>query len=94
MADKMVHVFISGDVQGVGYRTWALNVADELGLDGWIRNISDGTVEAVFSGDEDAVDEMLDQCKSGPDSCQVDHVEIEDAEDDYIEEGFYTRASA
>jgi len=61
-----IRVIISGRVQGVGYRAWTAATARGLNLHGWVRNLSDGTVEAVFSGDDEAVDKMLDACKKGP----------------------------
>ena len=63
---KSVHVVISGRVQGVWYRAWTEGEAAGRGLNGWVRNRSDGTVEAVFSGTETEVAAMLDACKTGP----------------------------
>ena len=67
-----MRVRIEGRVQGVGYRYWTERVAGELGLTGWVRNRRDGTVEAVFSGAADDVAEMLERCRDGPPSAQVD----------------------
>lgn len=61
-----VRVVISGRVQGVGYRAWTVSTARRLGLSGWVRNRADGTVEAVFSGDEPAIQLMIDSCREGP----------------------------
>jgi acylphosphatase len=61
-----LHVIISGRVQGVGYRAWTASNARKLGLDGWVRNRRDGTVEAVFSGENAAVQSMLAACREGP----------------------------
>jgi acylphosphatase len=55
---RAVHVRISGRVQGVGYRDWTERKATALGLSGWVRNRSDGDVEAVFGGPTEAVDEV------------------------------------
>ena len=63
---RAVHVLISGFVQGVGYRAWAERRATALGLSGWVRNRSNGDVEAVFSGPAEAVDAMLAACRQGP----------------------------
>lgn len=78
MADRTVHVRITGRVQGVGYRAWTEDAAAELGLRGWVRNRRDGSVEAIFSGGAAAVDEMLARCKSGPRSSRVDGVAVSD----------------
>ena len=73
---KRIHVFISGRVQGVFFRTTAKELADELGVTGWIRNLSDGRVEAVVEGEEDKLKEMIDFFKKGPPLARVDKVEI------------------
>jgi len=62
-------------VQGVGYRVFVEMNADELGLEGWVRNRRDGSVEAVFQGDDDLVAEMLRRCAEGPRAALVDRVE-------------------
>lgn len=95
MARRTVHLIISGDVQGVGYRAWAVNLADEMGVDGWIRNLAeDGTVEAMFSGEEELVDSILEECRCGPSAANVEDVIIEEIDDEEVEEGFYSRATA
>ena len=66
-----VHVVISGRVQGVFFRASAGEKADELGLTGWVRNKPSGDVEAVFEGEEGAVDEMLAWCHRGPPHAKV-----------------------
>jgi acylphosphatase len=71
---KVLHAQITGRVQGVGYRAWAASAAERLGLAGWVRNRRDGTVEAVFKGQEDAVVRMLDECWRGPRGAKVDNV--------------------
>ena len=62
---KTVEVRIYGRVQGVWYRAWTKQSAEELGLAGYVRNRRDGTVEALFSGPEDAVDEMPAKHRGG-----------------------------
>jgi len=71
---KILHAAITGRVQGVGYRAWTLRRAQELGLQGWVRNRRDGSVEAVFKGDEDKVVQMLGDCWRGPRSAVVSEV--------------------
>jgi acylphosphatase len=73
---------ITGRVQGVGYRAWALQRASQLGLRGWVRNRSDGSVEALVIGEDDAVARMIEACREGPFGARVSDVAISDAEDD------------
>ena len=61
MAQKRVHVFYSGHVQGVGFRYTARDIAESLGLKGWVKNLADGKVEIVAEGDEKDLKEFLDQ---------------------------------
>ncbi len=69
-----VHVFISGRVQGVGYRLNTERQARHLGVKGWVQNLMDGRVEAVFEGTESQVAAMLAWCRQGPLSAQVKEV--------------------
>lgn len=69
-----IHVFISGKVQMVGYRMWTVTQAEKLGLKGWVKNLNDGRVEAVFSGEEKAVNNMIKLCHSGPRLAEVTEV--------------------
>lgn len=84
---KAVRARIRGRVQGVGYRYWTADQATALGLDGWVRNRADGSVEAVFAGAAEAVDEMLARCRSGPPLARVSAVETA-PEDGPVEPGF------
>ena len=68
---KAVHVFISGRVQGVGFRQFVHAEALARGLVGWARNLSDGRVEAVFAGEDAAVDDIVETCRRGPPGAQV-----------------------
>ncbi len=82
---KQAHVFISGSVQGVGYRQFVKQNARKLGLTGWVRNSEDGGVEAVLQGEEDMITVMIEQCKKGPFMAEVEHCgyEWEDIEETY-----------
>ena len=71
-----VHVVIAGRVQGVGYRAWVERQASMRGLDGWVRNRSDGTVEATFRGSAAAVEAMLAACRDGPRAALVSDVAV------------------
>jgi acylphosphatase len=75
---RTVTVRIEGRVQGVYYRAWTYDTAASLGLDGWVKNASDGSVEAVFSGPPAAVEEMVRRCKDGPRDAKVTAVTILD----------------
>jgi acylphosphatase len=92
-ATRTVHVHIEGRVQGVSFRYWTERVATKLGLDGWVRNRRDGSVEAVFSGAADAVAEMLQRCHDGPPAARVDHLNVVD-EDDPPPAGFEVKPTA
>jgi len=66
-----LRVIIEGRVQGVWFRGWTIEQARSRGLDGWVRNRSDGSVEALFSGPPDAVTVMVQACRRGPPSAHV-----------------------
>jgi len=70
------HVFISGRVQGVFFRAWTEDEAIKRDLTGWVRNLADGRVEAVFEGDKDKVEEMVKLCWKGPPGARVTNVEV------------------
>lgn len=73
-AQKTVLVLISGKVQGVHYRAWTREQALKLGLNGWVRNLKNGQVEALFSGSALSVDQMIGICFDGPAAARVDNV--------------------
>jgi|SRR5580698_707349 acylphosphatase len=77
MSGAIVRVTIRGRVQGVGYRYWLEQQA--RGLEGWVRNRRDGSVEALFAGPADAVSAMIASCRRGPGSARVDAVDEEPA---------------
>ncbi|MBL4615306.1 MAG: acylphosphatase [Magnetovibrio sp.] len=85
-----IHVIISGQVQGVWYRAWTQQTATGLGLSGWVKNRSDGAVEAVFSGPKNVVSKMLAACRQGPPAARVDGME-EIITDTPAEPGFHKR---
>lgn len=70
---------IHGRVQGVFYRAWAVKMARELGLAGWVRNRRDGTVEALVQGDEAAVMRFVDRAWDGPPAAKVERVDVGEA---------------
>lgn len=90
---KRVRAVIDGKVQGVWFRGWTVDQAQMRGLDGWVRNRRDGTVEAVFAGDDAMVDDMIEACWDGPGAADVRNVETETM-DEPVSPGFYQAPSA
>ena len=78
------HVIIRGRVQGIGYRAWTEVTALERGVEGWVRNRRDGSVEALFSGLDDEVAAMIAECRRGPPGARVDAIDQRDATPDEI----------
>jgi acylphosphatase len=74
---KRIHALISGVVQGVFFRANTVEVALDLGLKGWVRNLSDGRVEVVAEGDEVALKDFLDWLHKGPPGARVENVKYE-----------------
>ena len=72
-------VVIYGQVQGVGFRVFVEDAAERLGLEGWVRNRGDGTVEALFAGSEQAITEALDACWEGPPHGHVIALDVKEA---------------
>ncbi len=73
---KRAHLTISGKVQGVFFRDFTQKSARDLELEGWVRNASDGTVEAVLQGSEDSVKSMISRLKQGPSSADVKDIQV------------------
>jgi acylphosphatase len=78
------HVIIRGRVQGVGYRAWTEVMALERGLEGWVRNRRDSSVEAVFGGEEHEVATMIADCRRGPRGAWVETIDQREATPDEI----------
>jgi acylphosphatase len=76
MDETRAHVFVSGMVQGVFFRQGTKQQAQKLGVTGWVRNLEDGRVEAIFEGEKNAVNNLVRYCHHGPSSARVDKVEI------------------
>ncbi|TCK03395.1 acylphosphatase [Phorcysia thermohydrogeniphila] len=74
---KGLHAFVSGRVQGVGYRAFTRNKAKLLGLKGFVRNLPDGRVEVYAEGEEGALEELLNYLRKGPILARVDSIEYE-----------------
>jgi acylphosphatase len=71
-------IVVYGQVQGVFFRDSVRRLAQQRGVSGWVANRPDGTVEAVFEGDPDAVERLLDFCRAGPRGARVDSVDVTD----------------
>jgi len=71
------HVYISGWVQGVFFRWNTKELANKLGLNGWVRNLADGRVEAVFEGDKIGVEQIIQWCRTGPPGASVSKIEVD-----------------
>ena len=70
------HVIVTGKVQGVFYRAETASKAKQLGVTGWVRNLPDGRVEAIFEGEETNVQKIIDFCRHGPTNAYVVHVDV------------------
>jgi acylphosphatase len=90
MASVRRRVVVRGEVQGVFFRDSTRDEASSHGVAGWVRNRDDGSVEAVFEGDADAVDAMLAFCRSGPSRADVRDVDVNEEEPEGLE-GFEVR---
>lgn len=96
---KQVHVYIKGDVIGVGFRAWTKIQAKMVGVSGWIRNVFEhpdkfgpgGGVEALFQGEDRKVEEIVEKIKEGPSVSRVDDVEVYSQHPKEIFEGFEIR---
>ncbi|CAN5227884.1 acylphosphatase [soil metagenome] len=84
MFEAIRQVTIRGRVQGVGYRAWVEFTAEGLGLDGWVRNRRDGSVEALLAGPERVVAEMIALCRQGPSAARVDGAVAEEGYPDAL----------
>jgi acylphosphatase len=89
-----VRLVIRGKVQGVWFRNWTVGEAKALGLDGWVRNRADGSVEALISGPGDKLRTMIARCYKGPPLAQVDGIEEHFASFPPTGSGFEQRPSA
>jgi acylphosphatase len=89
-----VRLAITGRVQGVGYRDWAVATGQRLGLSGWVRNRTDGSVEALVVGDDEAVSRMIEACRRGPTLARVDAVDVEPVDLDVLPSGFTRQPTA
>ena len=76
MPTTRAHVYIHGRVQGVFFRATTRDKAIALGVKGWVKNCLDGSVEAVFEGEKDIVEKIVNWCKKGPEGAFVNHIDV------------------
>ena len=88
--EERAHVFVSGEVQGVNFRGATQSQAEQLDLNGWVQNLQDGRVEAIFEGEPDAVRQMVQWCQNGPSSAGVEDVYVQNEQPEGLS-GFEVR---
>lgn len=86
-------VRIHGRVQGVFFRNWTMDKALALGVQGWVRNRRDGSVELLAHGADEAVEALIAECRTGPPAAQVERIEVEPAEGEAPPSGFRVAAT-
>ena len=91
MEKARARVFIDGRVQGVFYRAFTRELAHNLGLNGWVKNLGDGRVEAVFEGDKSIIEQAIKQCYVGPSGARVSNLEVHWEPSKGEEQGFSVR---
>jgi len=82
----MIHVLVTGDVQGVGFRQYIRYQARKLNIKGWVKNLSDGSVEAVFIGSPENVGKMIEFSRKGPVLAEVKNIETDEIDDQDFED--------
>ncbi|PIQ30201.1 MAG: acylphosphatase [Zetaproteobacteria bacterium CG_4_9_14_3_um_filter_49_83] len=85
------HIFVSGRVQGVGFRYHTQQQAQKIGIRGWVRNLPDGRVEAMVGGNASAIARMKTWLESGPAFAHVDHMQAKPCSYEALAEGFFIR---
>ena len=85
---KKIHIVITGKVQGVGFRYWLYQIANENNVYGWVKNKNTNEVEAVLIGDGDCVDSIIKLCEKGPSSARVENLSIQNYQKEYLRKSF------
>jgi len=91
MEEARAHLLIDGGVQGVCFRAFTRETARTYGLNGWVRNLSDGRVEAVLEGEKKLVQQAIQQCYSGPPGARVAGIDVQWEQYTGKEDGFHIR---
>lgn len=84
---KQAHLYISGFVQGVGFRAYVRSKAKKIGVNGWVRNLQDNRVEAVFQGKKEKIETLIKVCNRGPFFARVSNIVVdwEEGEESYYD---------
>ena len=82
------HIIISGKVQGVGFRYWLRNEANQKNVYGWVKNKVSGEVEALFVGDDAKISDLIKLCKKGPPSSKVTKISVQNYQGEYLNKSF------
>ena len=85
---KKLNIVITGKVQGVGFRYWLYQIANEKNVYGWVKNKNTNEVEAVLIGDGDCVDSIIKLCEKGPSSARVENLNIQNYQKEYLRKSF------
>lgn len=88
---KQAHVYISGFVQGVGFRAFVRSKARKMGINGWVRNLSDGRVEGVFQGEKDVVEKLIKMCRRGSFFAKTTDIVVDWEDTDEVHREFLKR---
>ena len=88
---KSIHIIVAGTVTGVGFRWWLKMEAEKRNIHGYVKNKNKNEVEAVFLGEEKKVDDIIQLCRKGPTSSNVESVKIEDYKQEYFKKSFEIR---
>lgn len=93
MSEVAKHIRVTGRVQGVFFRAWTVQQAEALGVNGWVRNRRDGSVEILAAGAEPAVHSLIERCRQGPPVAEVEKLEVEDSLEE-VPAGFSKRPTS
>ena len=85
---KKIHIVITGKVQGVGFRYWLYQIANEKNVYGWVKNKNTNKVETVLIGGGDCVDSIIKLCEKGPPSARVENLNIQNYQKEYLRKSF------
>ena len=85
---KKIHIVITGKVQGVGFRYWLYQIANEKNVYGWVKNKNTNEVEAVLLGEDKNVDELIKLVRKGPSSARVENLNIQNYQKEYLRKSF------
>ena len=85
---KKIHIVITGKVQGVGFRYWLYQIANEKNVYGWVKNKNTNEVEALLLGKDKNVDELIKLVRKGPSSARVENLNIQNYQKEYLKKSF------